>query len=156
MSLDTRATTIAAATAQAGAVLDASARTPTAAALRPLLGFLDEARRASDDLLVVLLREGPAPTGSRQLDAFVSALAEHVALERGVKPPAWTQDPGRFLDQWWFPSGLPLPPRDGSGGESHRLPATGDLHHGRGARTVLTAAQIMALMTSASSRGCSG
>jgi hypothetical protein len=106
MSLNTRATTIAAASAQAGAALDPTARTPAAVALRPLLGFLDEAQRVPDELLIALLREAPAPTGSRQLDAFVSALAEHVALKRGVTPPEWTQDPTRFLDQWWFPSGF--------------------------------------------------
>lgn len=46
----------------------------------------------------------PAPiTGDSRADAFLAALAEHLAVTRGFPRPAWACTPSRFLHRWWFP-----------------------------------------------------
>lgn len=55
------------------------------------------------DALAQLIAE-PAPlTGDAHTDAFLAALAEHLAVTRGLERPAWSRDASRFLDRWWFP-----------------------------------------------------
>lgn len=76
-----------------------------AVAIRELL---DEAALLPDDRLRQrLLASEPAPTGDRRADAYLGALAEHLALSWGVDRPAWSTAPGRFLDTFWFPSPTP-------------------------------------------------
>lgn len=53
------------------------------------------------------LAERPLPTGDPRRDAYLGAVAEHLAAARGVSRPAWVLDPDRFLDRFWFPSGVP-------------------------------------------------
>lgn len=50
------------------------------------------------------LAEQPPPTGDRRHDAYLGALAEHLAVAAGLPVPRWTQDPSRFLDHFWFVS----------------------------------------------------
>lgn len=38
-------------------------------------------------------------------DAFMAALAEHLNVAAGLDPPAWTQQPSRFLAEHWFAGG---------------------------------------------------
>ncbi len=69
-----------------------------------LVGFLDEfyadrdatSRRAR-------LEEAPGLTGDERQDAFIGAIGEHLC-HRWVlgEPPAWTNDPARFLSRPWF------------------------------------------------------
>lgn len=56
------------------------------------------------DLVQRALDEEPAPTGDARHDAFLGALGEHLAACHGVERPAWTCQPGRFLDRMWFVS----------------------------------------------------
>lgn len=37
-------------------------------------------------------------------DAYLGALAEHVAGLRGLVVPEWAHAPARFLDHFWWPS----------------------------------------------------
>lgn len=46
----------------------------------------------------------PRPTGDARHDAFLGALAEHLAATAGVERPAWACGPERFLDHFWFVS----------------------------------------------------
>lgn len=46
----------------------------------------------------------PSPGWSIRTDAYLGALAEHVAGTRGLAAPAWTREPRRFLDHFWWPS----------------------------------------------------
>jgi hypothetical protein len=39
-------------------------------------------------------------------DAYLAALAEHLALSVGCTAPNWTDDPGRFLTEPFFAGGL--------------------------------------------------
>lgn len=51
-----------------------------------------------------LMIEEPAPTGDPRFDAYLAALAEHLAYDHGLDRPAWTCHPSRFLDRMWFPN----------------------------------------------------
>ncbi|MCA1673022.1 MAG: hypothetical protein LC799_12775 [Actinobacteria bacterium] len=50
------------------------------------------------------LAERPEPTGDPRHDAYLGALAEHLAAAAGIARPAWTCEPSRFLDRFWFVS----------------------------------------------------
>lgn len=64
-------------------------------------GFEDSSTRAT------LLEEAPSPVGSQEWDAFLGALAEHLAFHDGVRAPGWVEAPNRFLDKFWFPFNTP-------------------------------------------------
>lgn len=53
------------------------------------------------------IAEAPAPTGDARADAYLGALAEHLALMHGLERPRWAVEPGRFLDRFWFVSDVP-------------------------------------------------
>jgi transcriptional regulator with XRE-family HTH domain len=48
----------------------------------------------------------PPLQGERQRDAYVAAVAEHLALRNRLSVPAWTGRPQRFLARPVFPGGL--------------------------------------------------
>lgn len=50
------------------------------------------------------LAERPDATGDRRHDAYLGALAEHLASTSGLRPPSWSAEPDRFLDRFWFVS----------------------------------------------------
>jgi len=67
--------------------------------------FLDEfALLPRGDLRARALRDQPSPTGARRHDAYLGALAEHLAAIHGLERPVWAVDPARFLEAFWFPS----------------------------------------------------
>jgi hypothetical protein len=51
------------------------------------------------------LVEEPVPVG-RVEDAYLAALAEHLATRTGLDAPGWTEKPGRFLREPFFAGGL--------------------------------------------------
>jgi hypothetical protein len=59
------------------------------------------------DLRRAAIDRRPAPTGDARADAFLGALAEHLAATAGVERPSWSVEPGRFLERFWFPSPVP-------------------------------------------------
>lgn len=70
--------------------------------------FLDEfAVRGRDELREAALAEHPDPTGDPRADAYLGALAEHLAATLGLERPAWASEKSRFLDEFWFPSTVP-------------------------------------------------
>jgi hypothetical protein len=69
--------------------------------------FLDEfALLPREALRDRAIRDRPEPTGDVRADAFLAALAEHVAAAHGLLRPAWVVDPDRFLDRFWFLSSV--------------------------------------------------
>ncbi len=67
--------------------------------------FLDEfGLLPRSDLRARALSEQPSPTEDRRHDAYLGALAEHLAAIHGLDRPAWAVDPVRFLESFWFPS----------------------------------------------------
>ncbi|HSH59077.1 MAG TPA: hypothetical protein VK988_05430 [Acidimicrobiales bacterium] len=70
--------------------------------------LLDElALLATDGQRSRALASRPAPTGDARHDAYLAALAEHVAGVHALERPAWTCEPDRFLDRFWFVSEVP-------------------------------------------------
>lgn len=76
-------------------------------AFRLCLEFLDEYRAAPPAARTRLLETHPPPTGSKRWDAFLGALAEHLAFHDHLPVPEWAQKPDRFLDSSWFLLDLP-------------------------------------------------
>lgn len=67
--------------------------------------FLDEFQLLPDDALRMdAISERPPATGDRRQDAYLAALGEHLASQHGLERPAWTCEPDRFLDRFWFVS----------------------------------------------------
>lgn len=48
--------------------------------------------------------QAPEPTGDVRYDAYLAALAEHLAAEHDLERPAWSCERDRFLDRFWFVS----------------------------------------------------
>lgn len=70
--------------------------------------FLDEfALRAGDASRAKAIADQPEPTGDRRFDAYLGALAEHLAVAHGLEQPSWSVKPDRFLDRFWFVSDVP-------------------------------------------------
>jgi hypothetical protein len=53
-----------------------------------------------------MIEVAPLPTGDRRYDALLASLVEYSCVHHDMSPPAWVDDPGRFLEQWWFVSGV--------------------------------------------------
>jgi hypothetical protein len=69
--------------------------------------LLDEfALRGRDDLRSRALAEEPA-TIDEHVDAYLAALAEHLARTHSIAIPAWTAQQRRTLDHMWFPGVAP-------------------------------------------------
>jgi hypothetical protein len=69
--------------------------------------FLDEfylAREAG--VREVMLLEEPPMASDRHIDAYMGAVAEHLAGRYGVTVPGWASAPARFLKAPFFPCGL--------------------------------------------------
>jgi hypothetical protein len=67
--------------------------------------FLDEfALRPDDRSRASAVAEEPPPTGDSRHDAYLGALAEHLATAHRFDRPAWSVAPSRFLDRFWFVS----------------------------------------------------
>lgn len=66
--------------------------------------FLDDLRRTVDVTDTARRIDLEPPLVEPHTDAYLGALAEHVADREGIAAPAWTRRPERFLDHMWWPS----------------------------------------------------
>jgi hypothetical protein len=67
--------------------------------------FLDDfSLRGEDRSRSSSIAERPQPTGERRFDAYLGALAEHLANAHDLPRPQWSLEPARFLDRFWFVS----------------------------------------------------
>jgi hypothetical protein len=70
--------------------------------------FLDEfALRGDDRSRFHSISERPELIGDPRLDAYLGALAEHLGTAHNLSRPAWSIEPARFLDRFWFVSDVP-------------------------------------------------
>jgi hypothetical protein len=70
--------------------------------------FLDEfALRGDHRLRAEAISERPEGTGDLRYDAYLGALAEYLAGAHRLSRPAWSVEPGRFLERFWFVSEVP-------------------------------------------------
>lgn len=67
--------------------------------------FLDEWQLMSPDRGRAALEAEPQRLGGVK-DAYLAALAEHVALSERLPVPQWTEEPDRFLSEPFFAGGL--------------------------------------------------
>jgi hypothetical protein len=70
--------------------------------------FLDEfSLRGDDRSRARAIGDRPEPTGDARYDAYLGALAEHLAAVHGLTRPVWSIEAARFLDRFWFVSDVP-------------------------------------------------
>ena len=74
-------------------------------AVRELLD--DFALRGDDRAHAEAIAERPMATGDSRYDAYLGALAEHLAAVHDLERPTWSIEPERFLDTFWFLSEVP-------------------------------------------------
>jgi hypothetical protein len=77
-----------------------------AGALRLAFRCVEIFDRAPVDDRQSLVDPEPVSTGDARFDALLAAIAEYLCAREGLNAPTWVQDPSRFLDQWWFVSGI--------------------------------------------------
>ena len=69
--------------------------------------FLDEfALRGDDHARMAAIEERPESTGDLRHDAYLGALAEHLAAVHHLDRPDWAVEQDRFLDSFWFVSDI--------------------------------------------------
>ena len=69
--------------------------------------FLDEFYLERDaSARAAMLAPEPPLTDYARGDAYLAAVAEHLALRHELPIPGWTQAPARFLKRPWYPCGL--------------------------------------------------
>lgn len=66
--------------------------------------FLEEYRWEPSGVQPSLLRDEPPSLADERWDALLAALAEHLAAQHDLAPPAWTEM--RVLREPWFPAEL--------------------------------------------------
>lgn len=75
---------------------------------RAVRDFLDEfALRGDNSSRFGAISEKPLSTGEPRQDAYLGALAEHLAVTHGLERPSWSVEPDRFLPSFWFVSETP-------------------------------------------------
>jgi hypothetical protein len=75
--------------------------------LRAVRELLDEvALMQNSRQRAAALANEPDPTADPRHDAYLGALGEHLAMRYELPPPAWTLDPSRFLERFWFVSSV--------------------------------------------------
>lgn len=69
--------------------------------------FLDEfALRDGERAMMAAIEERPDHTDDPRQDAYLGALAEHLAAVHHLDRPAWAVEQDRFLDSFWFVSDI--------------------------------------------------
>ena len=75
-------------------------------ALRIAFAFAERLDRATPSERSDMVRLRPASTTDPGYDALLAALVEHLCARWEIKTPKWVDDPDRFVEPWWFVSGL--------------------------------------------------
>ncbi|HVB91951.1 MAG TPA: hypothetical protein VND70_07600 [Acidimicrobiales bacterium] len=75
------------------------------AAWRRLLDFVDDFRGSSVAGKRSLITEQAPLCGNSRFDAALAGIVEYLCTESHLAIPAWTTEPARFAEPWWFVSG---------------------------------------------------
>jgi hypothetical protein len=81
-------------------------RQDEAHARRLVFRFVESYDKAPSMTRPGMIDNEPPPTGDRRFDAFLAALVEYLCAREFGVAPVWVNHPSRFLDQWWFMSGI--------------------------------------------------
>ncbi len=68
--------------------------------------FLDEFYLSGDDKRARMIEDEPVLTYNAHTNAYMAAVAEHLALNYRLDIPQWVCSPSRFLKKAHFPIGL--------------------------------------------------
>jgi hypothetical protein len=68
--------------------------------------FVEQFDKADEADRRRMVEVAPLPAGDRRYDALLASLVEYCCVHHGMPSPTWADDPSRFLQQWWFVSGL--------------------------------------------------
>lgn len=71
-------------------------------ALRAAAEFVWDVDHAEPAHRGELLAPRPTSTGRPAWDAVLAGVSEMLAARHGLRVPAWTVEPDRFLSTWWF------------------------------------------------------
>jgi hypothetical protein len=77
-----------------------------ASALRLAFRCVELFESAPIEERAALVSTSPAFVGDRRYDALLAAIAEYLCARSSMLAPAWVEDEYRFLEQWWFVSGI--------------------------------------------------
>lgn len=64
--------------------------------------LLDEIALMKPAQIQAAIAERPEDTGDQRYDAYLGALAEHIAVVNELGRPNWSYEPSRFLKSFWF------------------------------------------------------
>ena len=87
-------------------IRDSLRRHNEAEARRLAFHFVEEYDSATDDERQKMVGDEPPPTEDERFDALVAAVVEFSCARHSTPPPAWVDTPSRFLERWWFMSGM--------------------------------------------------
>jgi hypothetical protein len=68
--------------------------------------FIEQFDNAGEEDRRRMVAEPPASTGDKRYDAMMAALVEYSCVHHDVSIPSWVDEPDRFLEEWWFVSGM--------------------------------------------------
>ena len=75
-------------------------------AVRIAFKFVEYYDRASPPERFAMVQDEPAPVGDPRFDALLAAITEFSCARHLERVPAWAGESSRFLERWWFVSGL--------------------------------------------------
>lgn len=67
----------------------------------PIYNFLTDVREAGSETKQAMIRDEPPGTGDERFDAYLGAVAEHLAFHNNLSKPDWCEGDGRFLNESW-------------------------------------------------------
>lgn len=82
-------------------------RRDEAEARRLVFSFVESYDSATEEERTRMIVDEPSGTGDERFDALIAALVEFVCARHTRVAPSWVDKPSRFLDRWWFMSGMP-------------------------------------------------
>ena len=77
-----------------------------ASALRLAFRCVELFESAPVEERAALVATSPELVGDPRYDALLAAIAEYLCARSDMLPPDWVEDEFRFLEQWWFVSGV--------------------------------------------------
>jgi hypothetical protein len=87
-------------------VADCLAENDESSGRRLAFRFVEQFDKADQSDRRRMVEIAPLPTGDRRYDALLAALVEYCCVRHDMPSPAWVDDPSRFLEEWWFVSGI--------------------------------------------------
>lgn len=87
-------------------VTDCLTENDEASARRLAFRFIEQFDKADEADRGRMVEVSPLSTGDHRYDALLASVVEYSCIHHGMLPPTWVNDPNRFLEEWWFVSGI--------------------------------------------------